>query len=129
MTCLVFLTSYITVVSIVSICLVCDFSIVGICPSISAARFAFCLCFILFLLLFRVVSSGEPKQNQGQGLIDRKLVQAAAHLAPPPPHHQSNFIAGCPKAALLFWFFGDFRCSLLLFMFILIIYKYKNRYK
>ena len=23
----------------------------------------------------------------------------------------SNFIAGHPKAALLFWFFGDFRCT------------------
>ena len=26
------------------------------------------------------------------------------------------FIAGRPKAALLFWFFGDFRCGALLFM-------------
>ena len=31
-----------------------------------------------------------------------------------------------PKAALLFWFFGDFRCGALLFMVILVIYKYKN---
>ena len=23
----------------------------------------------------------------------------------------SNFVAGRPKAALLFWFFGDFRCG------------------
>ena len=37
------------------------------------------------------------------------------------------FIAGRPKAALLFWFFGDFRCGALLFMVIHIIYKYKNR--
>ena len=28
----------------------------------------------------------------------------------------SNFIAGRPKAALLFWFFGDFRCGVLLFI-------------
>ena len=28
-----------------------------------------------------------------------------------------------PKAALLFWFFGDFRCGVLLFMVILVIYK------
>ena len=28
----------------------------------------------------------------------------------------SNFIAGRPKAALLFWFFGDFRCGVLLFL-------------
>ena len=32
-----------------------------------------------------------------------------------------NFIAGRPKAALLFWFFGDFRCGVLLFMIILVI--------
>ena len=38
----------------------------------------------------------------------------------------SNFIAGRPKAALLFWFFGDFRCGVLLFMVILVIYKYKK---
>ena len=37
------------------------------------------------------------------------------------------FIAGRPKAALLFWFFGDFRCGALLFMVIDVIYKYKNR--
>ena len=36
-------------------------------------------------------------------------------------------IAGRPKAALLFWFFGDFRCGALLFMVIHVIYKYKNR--
>ena len=40
----------------------------------------------------------------GLGLVDHKLVQAP-----------SNFIAGRPKAALLFWFFGDFRCGALLF--------------
>ena len=34
------------------------------------------------------------------------------------------FIAGRPKAALLFWFFGDFtcRCGALLFMVIHVIY-------
>ena len=37
------------------------------------------------------------------------------------------FIAGRPKAALLLWFFGDFRCGALLFVVIHIIYKYKNR--
>ena len=36
------------------------------------------------------------------------------------------FIAGRPKVALLFWFFGDFRCGALLFMVIRVIYKYKN---
>ena len=52
----------------------------------------------------------------GRGLVDRKLVQAP-----------SNFIAGRPKAALLFGFFGDFRCGALLFMIILIINKFINR--
>ena len=37
------------------------------------------------------------------------------------------FIAGRPKAALLFWFVGDFRCGALLFMVIHVIYKHKNR--
>ena len=36
------------------------------------------------------------------------------------------FIAGRPKAALLFWFVGDFRCDAL-FMVIHVIYKYENR--
>ena len=36
------------------------------------------------------------------------------------------FIAGRPKAALLFWFFGDFRCGALLFMVIHVKYKYKK---
>ena len=62
-----------------------------------------------------VVLSGEPKQNQGRGLFDRKLIQAP-----------SNFIAGRPKVALLFWFFGDFRCGVPLFVVILVIYKYKK---
>ena len=37
------------------------------------------------------------------------------------------FIAGRPKAALLLWFFGDFRCGALLSVVIHVIYKYKNR--
>ena len=63
-----------------------------------------------------IVLSDEPRQNQGRGLVDRKLVQAL-----------SNFIAGRPKAALLFWLFSDFRCGVPLFVVILVIYKYKNR--
>ena len=50
------------------------------------------------------------------------------NLLKPP----SNFIAGHPKAALLFWFFGDFRCSLPLHIVILVLYTNmkigKNRY-
>ena len=44
------------------------------CPSIPAARFAFCLSLFVLFLLFVVVLFGEPKQNQGRGLVDRKLV-------------------------------------------------------
>ena len=95
-----------------------------LCRSIPAALFASRLCFIrfvfVFFLLFVVVLSDEPKQKQGRGLVDRKLVQAP---------QQFFFIAGRPKAALLFRFFGDFRCGALLFMVIHVIYmyKYKNR--
>ena len=39
------------------------------------------------------------------------------------------FIAGRPKAALLLWFFGDFRCGALLFVVIHVIYKYKKKVK
>ena len=39
----------------------------------------------------------------------------------------SNFIVCRSKAALLFWFFGDFRCGVSLFFVILVIYKYQNR--
>ena len=39
----------------------------------------------------------------------------------------SNFIAGRPKAALLFWFFGDFICGGWLCFVILVRYKIENR--
>ena len=42
------------------------------CPSMPAARFAFCLCFIRFVFVVVVVLFDEPKQNQGRGLVDRK---------------------------------------------------------
>ena len=81
------------------------------CPLIQLPALLFvCVLFV------RSCFSGEQKQNLGQRLVDHKLVQAP-----------SNFIAGRPKAALLFWFFGDFRCGALLFMVILVIYKNKDR--
>ena len=58
-------------------------------------------------------------RNQGgtrARLVYRILVEAS-----------SNFNAGRPKAALLFWFFCDFRCGVPLFVVVLVIYKYKNR--
>ena len=53
------------------------------CPSIPAARFAFRLCFVSFVLLFVDVSFGEPKQKQGRGLLARKQVHAPPPLSPP----------------------------------------------
>ena len=55
-----------------------------------------------------------------RGLVDRKLFEVH-------PHPARNFIAGRPKAALLFWFFGDFRSGVSLFIVIRVIYKYRNR--
>ena len=49
-------------------------------------------------------------------MVDRKLVTAP-----------SNFIAGRLMVALLFGFFGDFRCVVSSFIVILVICKYKNR--
>ena len=59
-------------------------------------------------------------------LVDRKIVEAPLPPPPPPPPPPCNFIADRPKAALLFWFFGDFRCGVPLFIVILVIYKYKK---
>ena len=76
--------------SILSACLVRDFSIVATCPSMLAHSFALCLCFIRFVFVVHNYFSGEPKQSLGRGSSSR------------PP---SDSIAGSPKAALLFsWF-------------------------
>ena len=53
-------------------------------------------------------------------------IPGLVEASPPPP---SNFIADRSKAALLFWFFGGFRCGVPLFIVILVINKYKNRKK
>ena len=74
-----------------------------------------CVLFVLFLL-FVFVFSGEPKQIQRRGLVDRKLVQV-------PPVISLLVVS----SRLLIRFPGDFRCGVLLFMVILVIYKYKNR--
>ena len=57
-----------------------------------------------------------------QGRTKGEGWSTANWLKPP-----SNFIAGRPKAALLFWFFGGFRCDVPLFIVMLVIYLYKNR--
>ena len=71
----------------------------------------------------------KPKTTNQPTIIWRTKAELRARVGRPqtsssPP---AIFIAGRPKAALLFWFFGDFRCGALLFVVIHLIYKYKNR--
>ena len=63
-----------------------------------------CVLFVLFVVVFLV----------NQGGTNGKLQTSSS-----PP---VIFIAGRPKAALLSWFFGDFRCGALLFMVIHVLY-------
>ena len=49
--------------------------------------------------IIAAAANSELVPNQGRGLVHRKLVEAPPPPPPPPP---SNFIAGRPKAALLF---------------------------
>ena len=58
----------------------------------------------------------EPKQNQGRGLVDRKLIEAPSH-----------FIASRPKAALLLWLLGGFGWDVRLRFAIRVRYKNRNR--
>ena len=52
-----FLARFIAVVSIVSVCLVCEFSILTTFPLMPAARFAFCVAsFVLFLFCLVILS-------------------------------------------------------------------------
>ena len=80
-----------------------------------------CVLFVLFCV--SACFSSDPKQNQGRCLVDREVVQVPL----PPSPASSNFIAGRPKAAVLFWFFGDLRYGVLLFIVILFIYKHRRR--
>ena len=65
--------------------------------------FCFC-CTSLFCLVNQSINKGKS--------------WSTANKFKPP----SNFIAGRLKAALLFWFFGGFRCAVPLFIVILVIY-------
>ena len=47
--------------------------------NLSPALLLVCVLFVLFLL-FIVVLSGEPRQKQGRGLVDHKLVQAPQYF-------------------------------------------------
>ena len=88
------------------------------CPSIQLSALLF--VYVLFvLLLFAILILLNQGRTKGEGLSTTNWFKPAPVI----------FIAGRHKAALLFWFFGDFRCGALLFMVIYVIYKYKNRYK
>ena len=97
-------------VSFVSIYLVCDSSIVATCPSIQLPALLFvCALFVLFLLFVVFVCL----VNQNRTKTERRARVGRPQTSSSPP---VIFIAGRPKAALPFWFFGDFRCGALLFM-------------
>ena len=49
-------------------------------------------------------------------------VSRDSRIPPASAYCNSNFIAGRPKAALLFWFFGGFRCGVSFFIVMLVIY-------
>ena len=61
-----------------------------------------------------IVLSDSQGRTKGEGW-------STANKFKPPSH----FIAGRPKAVLLFWFFVGFRCCVWLFFIILV--RYKNR--
>ena len=62
-------------------------------------------------------SSWKIRQNGGWEA--RRLDLAGLFILPAPP--PSNITAGRPKAALLFWFFGSFRCGVYLSLCLLYI--------
>ena len=82
--------------SVVSVCLVRDFSIAPLALQCQLPALLFvCALFVLLLLyLFCLVNQSRTK-GEGWSIADWFK-------------YPSNFIAGRPKAALLFWFFGGF---------------------
>ena len=74
--------------------------------------------------LYLVCQSIEDGSNRFYFEVDRKLVED-----PPPPPPSSNFIAGRPKAALLFWFFSGLRCGVWLCFLILVSYENRKQVK
>ena len=88
------------------------------CPSIQLSALLFACVLFVMCLLFVVVFL--VNQGRTKGEVGRPLTSSSPLVI---------FVAGRPKAALLFWFFGDFRCGALLFMVIHVIYKYKIGYK
>ena len=78
--------------------------------------------------IFHVNQTAKCLRNQGTKAELRMRVggpQTDKVVEAPPP--SCNFIAGRPKAALLFWVFGDFKCDMPLLIVILVTYKNSNR--
>ena len=71
------------------------------------------LLLLLFFFLFFFLMN--------QGGIGAEGWSNAGWLGPP-----SGFVAGRPRAALLFWFFGGFGCGVPLFVVVLVVYWYKG---
>ena len=95
---ILFLACFIVVVSVVSICFVCDFSIEATCPPVSATCFVFVVRSFPSYSWFLWWTEAEPGAR----------VSWPQSTSSPPP--ACNFIV------LLFWFFGDFRYGAPLFI-------------
>ena len=78
---------------------------------------------------FRYLGAIILDTDSDAGVLKRATQASVARVGRPQTSSSPPviFIAGRPKAALLFWFFGDFRCGALLFVVIHVIYKYENR--
>ena len=81
------------------------------------------------LMAYRSSKHEATKQSPSILFLGREIDLPRASVGRPQTSSSPPviFIAGRPKAALLLWFFGDFRCGALLFVVIHVIYKYKNR--
>ena len=82
-----------------------------------------------FAMLLSKIMTARTPNARAHLLVTWSKTEARARVGRPQTSSSPPviFIAGRPKAALLFWFFGDFRCGALLFMVIHVIYKYKNK--
>ena len=106
----IFLTRFVVVVSV---CLVCGFSVVATCPSVRLPALLF-VCVLFFVVCGCFIWRTRAELGAGVG-------RPPAGSGPPVV-----FIAGRHRAALLFWFFGGFGCGVLLFVVVRVVYKYKN---
>ena len=75
-----------------------------------------CQWWYLFVLSFFPLDVLDEIWDVVESVSERFLTYSKLVQAP------GKFIAGRPKAALLFWFFGGFRCGVPLFIVMLVIY-------